>query len=103
MFQQYAVMCRPEEQPTMIQDFLHIYVKNNGRAIVFCNTKNEVMELCSGILRREAKAFHGDIAQASRSFILKVTFFFLWSKKPFNALYCMPVVETEIQKLFSLM
>lgn len=68
---QYAVMCRASEQPSLIMDFIHMYVKSNGRVIVFCQTKKEVQELCSGVLHKEAKAFHGDIAQASRSYILK--------------------------------
>ncbi|XP_053392793.1 ATP-dependent RNA helicase DDX50-like [Mercenaria mercenaria] len=68
---QYAVPCRATEQPALISDFVKLFVKKDGRAIVFCQTKKEVDQLCLGVLKKEAKGFHGDIAQASRSYILK--------------------------------
>ncbi|CAF2841243.1 unnamed protein product [Rotaria sp. Silwood2] len=69
-----AVLCTYQDRAGVINSLVQIYSINSqdGRAIVFCETKKEADELSvSHDIKAEAHVLHGDIPQDKRELVLK--------------------------------
>ncbi|XP_038599789.1 ATP-dependent RNA helicase DDX50-like [Tachyglossus aculeatus] len=67
-----AIQCRGNHRAAVIGDVIQVYSGNQGRAIVFCETKKDASEMAlNSNIKQEAQALHGDIAQAQREITLK--------------------------------
>lgn len=69
-----CVMCPWQTRTRTISDLIRVYGNkaNDGRSIVFCQTKKDCNELaCSAEMAHEAKVLHGDISQAQRESTLQ--------------------------------
>jgi ATP-dependent RNA helicase DDX21 len=71
-----AVLCTYQDRAGVINSLVQIYSSSSqdGRAIVFCETKKEADELSvSHDIKGEAHVLHGDIPQDKRELVLKVS------------------------------
>uniref|UniRef100_F7FNL3 RNA helicase n=1 Tax=Ornithorhynchus anatinus TaxID=9258 RepID=F7FNL3_ORNAN len=67
-----AIQCRENQRAAVIGDVIQVYSGNQGRAIVFCETKKDATEMAlNSNIKQEAQALHGDIAQSQREITLK--------------------------------
>jgi ATP-dependent RNA helicase DDX21 len=69
------VLCTYHDRAGVIHSLVQIYSSSSqdGRAIVFCETKKEADELSvSHDIKAEAHVLHGDIPQDKRELVLKV-------------------------------
>jgi ATP-dependent RNA helicase DDX21 len=70
------VLCTYQDRAGVINALVQIYSSSSqdGRAIVFCETKKEADELSvSHDIKAEAHVLHGDIPQDKRELVLKVS------------------------------
>lgn len=69
-----SLQCGWQQRGRVVSDLVRMYgnSKNNGRTIVFCETKKDCNELVvDKDLSQDAKVIHGDIAQGQRETTLK--------------------------------
>ncbi|XP_052783574.1 ATP-dependent RNA helicase DDX50-like [Mya arenaria] len=67
---QYSMQCTYKEKESLLQDLIRLH-SNGDRVIIFCGTKIECDRLAQINFGGGSRALHGDIAQASRSVIMK--------------------------------
>ncbi|XP_012695891.2 nucleolar RNA helicase 2 [Clupea harengus] len=65
-----AIACHWSQRAAVIGDVVKVYSGDNGRSIVFCETKREVDELANNI-KQNCQSLHGDIPQKQREITLK--------------------------------
>ncbi|XP_044515129.1 ATP-dependent RNA helicase DDX50 isoform X2 [Gracilinanus agilis] len=67
-----AIQCHWSQRAAVIGDVIQVYSGNDGRAIIFCETKKNVAEMAlNPHIKQNAQCLHGDIAQSQREITLK--------------------------------
>ncbi|XP_043841215.1 ATP-dependent RNA helicase DDX50-like [Dromiciops gliroides] len=67
-----AIQCHWSQRAAVIGDVIQVYSGNDGRAIIFCETKKNVTEMAlNPHIKQNAQCLHGDIAQSQREITLK--------------------------------
>ena len=73
-FQHKAIACNYRDRTAVIANILRVFSGDHGRSIVFCETKRDADRLAANpAIRQETHALHGDIPQATRERVLKVS------------------------------
>uniref|UniRef100_A0A8C2UMZ4 RNA helicase n=1 Tax=Chinchilla lanigera TaxID=34839 RepID=A0A8C2UMZ4_CHILA len=64
--------CHWSQRSAVIRDVLQVYSGSEGRAIIFCEIKNNVTEMAvNPHIKQNVQCLHGDIAQSQREITLK--------------------------------
>ncbi|KAK2108555.1 Nucleolar RNA helicase 2 [Saguinus oedipus] len=67
-----AIQCHWTQRAAVIGDVIRIYSGQQGRTIIFCETKKEAQELSqNSAIKQDAQSLHGDIPQKQREITLK--------------------------------